>query len=151
QIKQNKIEDNVQQNYLSLSLFIGFVLHLSIIGVSLYFGNWPLVLTWILGVGSIYPLFHSLRQLLEHRDEDAKKDIDYYKVNHGQINRLFGDSLFANTYGAAGFNRHLLHHWEPQIPYTRLKELEAFLMDTQMVNVLKSRQTTYFRIFLKLF
>jgi len=32
--------------------------------------------------------------------------------------RLFGDDFFSCTFGGAGFNRHLLHHWEPQISYT---------------------------------
>ena len=36
-----------------------------------------------------------------------------------------GDGPLASTLGGAGFNRHLLHHWEPKISYTRFRELEG--------------------------
>ena len=74
------------------------------------------------------PFFVSLRQTLEHRDEDAHPGSDYTRVDHGgDANRLFGDGPVANTLGSAGFNRHALHHWEPQVSLHRLRELERYL------------------------
>jgi hypothetical protein len=45
----------------------------------------------------------------------------------------------------------LLHHWAPQISCTRLRELEAYLMDTAAAPALRERQTTYARTFRALF
>jgi hypothetical protein len=88
---------------------------------------------------------------LEHRDENARRDVDYAHTPHGAINRLFGDGPLASTLGGAGFNRHLIHHWEPQISYTRLREVEQFLMETPAAEDLRHRQTTYVRTFARLF
>jgi hypothetical protein len=81
--------------------------------------------------------------LLEHRAEDARADVDYRVTDHGAVSRMFGDSLVARTFGGAGFNRHLLHHWEPTVSYTRLAELERFLLDTDAAAVVQARRTTY--------
>jgi fatty acid desaturase len=97
-----------------------------------------------------FPFFVAVRQLLEHRDEFATKGTDYFKVAHGAINRLFGTGPLASTLGGAGFNRHLLHHFAPQIPSTRLKEFEEYLMNTAFADYIKPRQTTYIRTFRKL-
>jgi fatty acid desaturase len=64
---------------------------------------------------------------------------------------VFGDGLIARTFGGAGFNRHLLHHWEPGISYTRLPDLEHFLNDTDLRPIMESRKTTYGRVFWRLF
>lgn len=102
-------------------------------------------------MGVFFPFFIGLRQLLEHRDEFAKGDVDYHRTPHGAVNRMFGSGPLASTFGGAGFNRHILHHWEPQLSYTRLKELEAYLMDTDFADILRSRRTTYVSIFVRLF
>ena len=92
-----------------------------------------------------------LRPTLEHRDEKARKAVNYFKVPHGIINRLFGDGPIASTLGGAGFNRHLLHHIEPKISYTRLKEFERYLLDTRFKDEIKRHQTTYWETFIELF
>lgn len=114
-------------------------------------GIWALTGAWLIGMMIFMPLLTSIQQVLEHRDEFASRDIDYRKQPHGQTNRLFGDGLVASTFGSAGFNRHLLHHWEPQISYTRFKELEDFLMDTQAATIIIKHRTTYFQAFVRLF
>jgi fatty acid desaturase len=113
--------------------------------------SWVAALSWIIGVGTVFPLFGALRQLLEHRDPNADPKTDYTKTDHGAYTRLFGDGPLASTFGGAGFNRHLLHHWEPQVSYTRLGELEEFLMRTELAPVLTARRTTYVRAFRELF
>jgi len=98
---------------------------------------------WLWGVLFVFPCFGSLRQLLEHRADDAHPDIDYTQVDHGAVNRLFGDGPLASTFGSAGFNRHALHHWEPQLSYTRLGDLEKYLLRTPLAPAIRERQTTY--------
>jgi fatty acid desaturase len=105
---------------------------------------------WLWGVLFVFPCFGSLRQLLEHRADDAHPDIDYTQVDHGAVNRLFGDGPLASTFGSAGFNRHALHHWEPQLSYTRLAELEEYLLRTPLAPVIRERQTTYAETVLRL-
>lgn len=98
---------------------------------------------WLWGVLFVFPCLASLRQLLEHRAEDADPETDYTQVDHGAVNRLFGDGPLASTFGSAGFNRHALHHWEPQLSYTRLADLEEYLLRTPLAPLIRERQTTY--------
>lgn len=105
--------------------------------------GWPGLGAWLLGVGGCYPVFATLRQLLEHRSLEADPAVDYAKRDHGALTRLFGAGPLASTFGGAGFNRHLLHHWEPQVPYTRLKDLERFLSGTSAAPILAARRSTY--------
>jgi fatty acid desaturase len=125
------------------ALLRGMALNGVIVCGCFFAGYWTVSVAWALGVLSLFPFFNALRQLLEHRDELAANDADYTRQAHGRINRIFGDSLLAQTFGAAGFNRHLLHHWEPQLSYTRLRELERFLMTCDCASLFKQRQTTY--------
>ena len=136
---------------LQAQFFIGIFLNLLILTAAFFLRSWELGISWLIGLFFFFPFFLSIRQILEHRDEFAKKTINYFKVKHGIVNRLFGDGPLAGTLGGAGFNRHLLHHWEPKIPYTRLKEFENYLMDTPMAEILKKRQTTYVKTFRELF
>src|SRR5262249_27645791 len=112
-------------------------------------GVW-ISLAWFFGMVALFPLFSSLRQLLEHRDIAASRDLDYGKVPHGAVSRLFGSGLIASTFGGAGFNRHLLHHWDPLIPCTRLIEVERFLLDTSAAGLIRQATTSYWRTFLGL-
>ena len=113
-------------------------------------GHWTAAGAWLAGELVVFPFFVSLRQTLEHRAEDAEARVDYRQVDHGAVNRLFGDGPVASTLGSAGFNRHALHHWEPQVSYTRLKDLEAYLMRTELAPYIEERQTTYHQTFLRL-
>src|SRR5712692_110365 len=85
-------------------LLRGAVLHLLIIGGSIWGGYRALALAWILGMAVFFPFFHSVRQLLEHRDEHAVSGVDYRTTAHGAVNRIFGDGPLASTLGGAGFN-----------------------------------------------
>jgi fatty acid desaturase len=107
--------------------------------------GWPGLGAWLLGVGACYPVFATLRQQLEHRSPDADPAADYSRRDHGALTRLFGDGPLASTFGGAGFNRHLLHHWEPQVPYTRLRDLERYLAGTSAAPILDARRSSYLR------
>jgi fatty acid desaturase len=105
---------------------------------------------WLIGLLIVFPFVASLRQLLEHRSESADPHADYHEVNHGPVNRLFGDGPLASTVGSAGFNRHAIHHWEPQLSYTRLADVEAYLLRTDAAPMVRERQTSYADTFLRL-
>ena len=125
---------------LNLLLVIGLVLT----------GYWQAAVVWFFGMGSAFPFFASFRQILEHRRVGALATTNYHEVDHGAAHRMFGDGLIGSTMGSAGFNRHLIHHWDPQVSYTRLKDVEEFLYDTPLAEELKSAQTTYFKTFIGL-
>lgn len=121
-----------------LPLVRGLCIHLVIIVASFLAGWWPATLAWIGGVAIAFPFFATLRQLLEHRPIGAMSDEGY------ATNRLFEDSAFARIFGGAGFNRHFLHHLEPQVSYTCFAELEQFLMATSLAPTLDAHRATYF-------
>jgi fatty acid desaturase len=129
----------------------GAAVHALIIGGLWWYGFTAAAVAWLLGIGVALPLFGSIRQLLEHRSEEARSSVDYSVTDQGACARMFGDGWFARTFGSAGFNRHLLHHWEPQVSYTRLGDLERFLADTPMRVVMDRRRTSYAETFRRLF
>jgi fatty acid desaturase len=129
----------------------GLAVH-SVILVATYVIGLPwLTLAWVVGLGAVFPFFGTLRPLLEHRDERADARINFAETNHGAYTRMFGTDIFSSLFGAAGFNRHLLHHWEPSISYTNLAELEAYLLDTEAAAIIEMRRSSYFRTFVNLF
>jgi fatty acid desaturase len=131
--------------------FAGAILNLLFISTLAYLGYWQTALAWLGAMGIFFPFFASVRQLLEHRDDHASAEINYNETNHGIKTRMFGEGLLANTFGGAGFNRHLLHHWDPQISYTRLRDVELFLQDSDYQNEVEKNRSTYFSTFKKLF
>jgi fatty acid desaturase len=124
-------------------LLAAVVLHGSIIAMALLTGRPVLALAWVIGVGGVFPLVNTTRQLLEHRGDTASATVDYAIVPHGVVNRMFGSGPLASTLGGAGFNRHLLHHWDPAVSCTRLADLEAFLLGSQVADAVVRRRTTY--------
>ncbi len=75
---------------------------------------------WAVGVGSVYPLLNTTRQLLEHR---AETDGSGRAVTG--VTRMFTSGPLSPIVGGVGFNRHLLHHWDASISYTRLSRVGA--------------------------
>lgn len=146
-----KAKSTTSPNAVPFTLLGGLLFNGLLLAMSLYFEQWVMIIAWIVGVMAWFPFFGVLRQIIEHRDEYADPASDYTQVAHGAIHRLFGDSLLAATLGGAGFNRHLLHHWDPQISYTRLREIEHFLMDTAGAAYLQDQTTTYTKTFRRLF
>lgn len=134
----------------NLQLVLALLIHGTIIMTAVLMHWWVLIATWLAGFLIFLPFFASVRQLLEHRDEKADSKTDYSKIAHGEVNRMFGTGPIASTLGGAGFNRHLLHHWEPQISYTNLREVERFLMETEAAAVIEQSRTGYFQTFYRL-
>lgn len=129
----------------------GILAHLALIGSLIALGAWPSALAWIGGMGVFFPFFGAMRQLLEHRSTTADPAVDYTAIDHGALTRIFGNDFFSRTFGGAGFNKHLLHHWEPVVSYTRLDDMEEYLLKTSIAPVIQSRHTTYLKTFIELY
>jgi len=121
-------------------LLRGVAVHLAILALLLVAGWWPAALAWVAGMGIVFPFFATMRQLLEHRPVAGEGD-------GRAVTRLFGNDPFSCLFGGAGFNRHMLHHIEPQVSYTRLADLEAYLMTTSAREELNARRSTYWGAF----
>ncbi len=132
------------------SLIPALLLHGGAVVLPFLLGVPAVGLAWAAGVLWVYPFFHNLRQMLEHRSFDASCDTDYSRVEHGPTNRLFGTDLTSRLFGSAGFNRHLLHHWDPTLSYTRFDEMERFLLQTPLRQELERARTSYPRALGKL-
>jgi fatty acid desaturase len=142
-------KEQVQES--RLMLLAGSILHLIILTTTFLTGNWPFAIAWILGFGIFFPFFATIRQILEHRDELAHHASNFYKQPHGKISRLFVHTLVSSSFGSAGFTRHMIHHWDPLISYTRLKDIEEFLLTCEKTApVIQSSRTTYTKVFKKL-
>lgn len=122
-------------------LLRGMAAHALILGGLVLAGAWPAALAWVGGMAIAFPFFATMRPLLEHRATEA--DMAYGLAGRDGITRMFRDGFLARTFGGAGFSRHLLHHWEPNISYTRLADLEAYLDRTSIRSILDARRTSY--------
>lgn len=100
-------------------------------------------LCWALSVACVFPLLATVRTIVEHRRADADCSVDFSEVRHGAVNRLFGTGLVSRYFGAAGFNRHLLHHWDPAISYSRFDEMERFFLTTPLAGEMRASRTRY--------
>lgn len=129
-----------------LPLLRGVVVHALLLAVLVTVGAWSAALAWLGGMTIFFPFFATLRPLLEHRP--AACDSAVLSVGKREaVTRLFADGPLARTFGGAGFSRHLLHHWEPQVSYTRLNDLEHYLLATSIGAIIEARRTTYFQAF----
>lgn len=125
--------------------------HGFIVGIALYLHCYASAATWLAGVGFVFPFLATIRQILEHRSAEADCATDFETVPHGAINRTFGNNLFSRFYGAAGFNRHLLHHWDPTVSYTRFDEMEIFFSGTPLRERLERARSSYFSCLILIF
>lgn len=121
------------------------------LAVLFWLGEYLAIACWILTILVFYPFFSAIRQVLEHRSLEARDEVDYSLEPHGETNRMFRRNLFSFFFGGAGFNRHLLHHFDPSISYTNLPEVERFLADTELADSITQSYTTYGQVFSQLF
>jgi fatty acid desaturase len=133
-------------------MLAGATFNIILIAIFIYLKLWFVGIIWILAMLVFFPFFASMRQLLEHRSETADKLNDYTKIPHGKLTRLFHSDLFSRFFGGAGFNKHMIHHWDAQVSYTRLGEVENYLSECEQTSeIIQSSGTTYFRTLRKLF
>ena len=150
--KLNKDKKLGTTNYnKNVNVLLGIILHAGIIFLLYTFSAIYAILVWVIAVIVFFPFFSTVRQLIEHRDADAENNINFFKQDHGTVTRLFKDTFFSKLFGGAGFSRHMLHHWDPSISYTRLVEVESFLENTKGCGkIIEDSRTTYSSIFMKL-
>lgn len=128
--------------FLSPWILATLALHAAVVGLAVSWHCYALAIAWVAGIGLCFPFFGALRNLLEHRPTGK-----HLQGASGAVTRIFGSDPLSRTFGGAGFNRHLLHHWEPQVSYTNLPELEEFLKGTVLTEIMQERRTEYWRAF----
>ncbi len=134
-----------------IMLGIGLLINGLILAVSIFTGFWHIAVIWLAAMLIFFPFFATLRQILEHRSEWAETNVDYTKIPHGKLTRLFVSGPFSSSFGAAGFNKHMIHHWDPQISYTQLRDIEKFLKNCETTkNIVHSSRTSYLATLKKL-
>jgi fatty acid desaturase len=133
------------------AVLVGVITHGAIVAVLLWLGAPGAALAWVFAVFSVMPILNTNRQLLEHRHPAARLDVDYSTIDQGACTRMFSDGWLDRAFGPAGGHQHLLHHWEGQVSYTRLADLERFLLDTPLRPVIDRRRTTYAQALASLF
>ena len=132
-------------------LLAGLIINVIFLFVAISFQLYQLAIVWILAMAVFFPFFATIRQLLEHRDELAASDKVYYQSPKRKISRLFTDSFFSRLLGPAGFNKHMIHHWDPVLPFTALGKVEVFLKScTRTKEIIQESKTTYLAAFKKL-
>ena len=140
----NESREGQSRDRLALARGIGF--HAVILLGLVLAGFWASAVAWVLAVGVVFPYLSALRQQLEHRSLEASAAEDFSQVRHGAINRMFARTMGARAFGSAGFWRHLLHHWDPTVSYTRYDDLESFLMGTRLAPEIDKARTSYMTV-----
>jgi fatty acid desaturase len=147
-VSENKPEQVGKKKFVSnLSLFFGLLFHLTLLSIFFFNNEWLNFFSWIIGVFTFFPFFGWLRQLLEHRSLEAKSTENYFEVDQNAASRIFYGGFLTKTFGAAGFDKHLLHHWDHSISCTRLSDVENFLKDSNVKDYVFKESTTYFSTF----
>jgi fatty acid desaturase len=124
----------LSKNYFVILLFIS-IHSLNLISIFLY-TNLIGSIIYLLSFFVCFPFFAVIRQTLEHRSDDADDHVNYTFENHGESNRLFNNNFFSRFFGAAGFNKHLLHHLNPNISYTIFDNFEKKLNQESRFQIL---------------
>jgi len=139
-----------QKNNLITSLFFMASIQTAIV-LTLFLYNFKfLCIVWLLTILITDPFFSKMRQTLEHRLILPNINFAPEGVINAE-NRIFGDDFFSRYFGAAGFNKHLIHHLSPKISYTNFHEVESFLMNSELRNYVESSKASYLKVFLGLY
>lgn len=120
--------------------------HSLVLGVCIWQGQVELALAWLIGNLMVYPLFGALRQLLEHRDVGASADVDYSVQPHGKLTRSFKAGPLGSFMGGAGFRWHDIHHFDPELSYTNLAQVDVFLQTSAAAAVARHERKSYLRV-----
>jgi fatty acid desaturase len=142
-----KKNDSSKSGNLLGSLIVAAISQLLIILFIFEYVTIYAALSWLLSVVIFDPFLQNLRQILEHRSYSAKESVDYSKIVHGPVNRIFGNDFISQYFGAAGFNKHLLHHLDPTISYTSFGKFYRYLNTTSLSQYINENKTTYYKTF----
>ncbi len=105
----------------------GALVHAAAVLVPFFVGAWYVSVAWILAFTIVAPTLIALRLVLEHRLPVGVGALDDGK---DAVTRSFSGVLVAPVFGAGGFRSHLVHHWDPQVHCTRLRDVERFLAES---------------------
>jgi fatty acid desaturase len=130
-----------------VSVLRAIAIHTLFVSTALFLHCYSTAIVWLFAVIFLFPFFASVRQILEHRATPALCETDFMQELHGPINRMFGKDPFSRFFGAAGFNRHMLHHWDPTVSYTCFDKMQAFFAATELKPHLEDAQSTYLSSF----
>lgn len=147
--KNNKqiLEKELRKRSIQM-LLTGLAINGAFLFAALWLKHYQLAIVWVLAMLVFFPFFATIRQLLEHRDELTSSDNVFYSSPKRKISRLFTNSLFSNLLGPAGFNKHMIHHWDPILPFTALGKVEVFLAGCDRTKeIIERSKTTYFAAF----
>lgn len=133
------------------SIFYMIFMQIIIILIFYNFFSIFLAIAWFVGFFFISTFLEKIRQTCEHRSLNATKEINYKKIEHGPVNRIFGSDFFSRYFGAAGFNKHLLHHIDPSISYTAFRDMESFMVNSNASHLVQKNQLSYFQTIKSLF
>lgn len=137
-------------NYYTKIIFL--IVHGAILSNIIFIENYKLFIFYTLSFFILYPFFGTIRQILEHRNYTANNSTNYFAVDHGENTKIFKDNFFSRYFGAAGFNKHLLHHINPNISYTKFDDFEkALVLNSKYKNIIQENKTTYSKAFKDLF
>jgi fatty acid desaturase len=120
--------------------------HALVLAACVWLGQIQLALVWLAGNLMVYPLFGALRQLLEHRDTAASAGVDYSTEPHGKLTRSFKAGPFGSFFGGAGFRWHDIHHFDPELSYTNLAQVDAFLQGCKAARGARCERKSYARV-----
>tara|TARA_B110000305_G_scaffold236836_1_gene298943 strand:+ start:628 stop:1518 length:891 start_codon:yes stop_codon:yes gene_type:complete len=148
----NENPDNDLKIIKSKTLLIMITFHATVVGLIFINGFKFTSIVYLFFLVILFPWIAQTRQKLEHRNINATKEIDYKKYNHGEYNRIFSNSFISRYLGAAGFNKHYLHHINPNISYTNFEEYENYIKDNNkdLDDKINKSKTTYLDIFFRL-
>ena len=128
------------------SRVVALCIHITAIVLPALHGAWFCSVAWMLAFGIVMPSLTALRLVLEHRPSPS----DIALLEGDAVTRCFRGGWFTSLFGAAGFRSHLIHHWDPQIHCTRLRDVERYLQTTGAAEALRAAMSTYPRTFAQL-
>jgi fatty acid desaturase len=150
--KRQKIEQSGKQ---LLMLNASACFHLVVLILLNEFLGITSSIAWGLGYFIVMPFFGSIRNVLEHKYEMDQIDLKKIESIEGitlpiYTTRLFTEKLMSKIFGVVGFDRHLIHHWDPSISALNLGKVNEFLLTTELGPMLRDLPTTYTKAFLRL-
>ena len=149
--RRKKIEKSTGQ---LIMIIFAIFFHISVVAFLISKTNLFVSATWLLGYFVFMPSLGSIRNVLEHKFQvDDMRNFTLeatlpLKPDH--TTRMFTKVKSSRLLGVVGFDRHLIHHWDPTISAANLERVHSFLLETELGPMLEALPTTYFRAFMKL-
>ena len=138
---------------------LGILLHILILLLIYNLFGIQVLIVWFFSTFFLTPALGILRNLLEHKYvEGVDSEIWYQIIGRSRpdnlipnvTTRTFTKSMISRVYGSMGFTRHLLHHWDPSISFSKLDEVHRFFLQTPLEVNLRKVDSTFTSTFIHL-